>query len=131
MLQCLLQPERTASDAAAPATFSAAAIVKNGLRQQGFKVEKVAGFARKREMLQLLERTLQAPGVRIFIGEETGLAPMDGISVVTAPYQAGGQVLGVLGVIGPTRMAYERVIPVVQAAADALGSALNPEAPAP
>ncbi len=82
-------------------------------------------FARKREILQLLERTLQAPGVRIFIGEETGLAPLDGISVVTAPYIAGGQVLGVLGVIGPTRMAYERVIPVVQAAADALGSAMN------
>ena len=88
-------------------------------------------FARKREILQLLERTLQAPGVRIFIGEETGLAPLDGLSVVTAPYMAGGRVLGVLGVIGPTRMAYERVIPVVQAAADALGSALNPDAPTP
>ena len=88
-------------------------------------------FARKREILQLLERTLQAPGVRIFIGEETGLAPLDGVSVVTAPYIAGGRVLGVLGVIGPTRMAYERVIPVVQAAADALGSALNPDASAP
>lgn len=82
-------------------------------------------FARKREILQLLERTLQAPGVRIFIGEETGLAPLDGVSVVTAPYMAGGQVLGVLGVIGPTRMAYQRVIPVVQAAADALGAALD------
>jgi heat-inducible transcriptional repressor len=83
-------------------------------------------FARKREILQLLERTLQAPGVRIFIGEETGLAPLDGLSVVTAPYLAGGQVLGVLGVIGPTRMAYERVIPVVQAAANALGAAIDP-----
>ncbi len=88
-------------------------------------------FARKREILQLLERTLRAPGVRIFIGEETGLAPHDSVSVVTAPYMAGGQVLGVLGVIGPTRMAYDRVIPVVQAAADALGAALNPEPPAP
>ena len=87
-------------------------------------------FARKREILQLLERTLQAPGVRIFIGEETGLAPLDGVSVVTAPYMAGGQVLGVLGVIGPTRMAYERVIPVVQAAADALGAAIDPPQPA-
>ncbi len=88
--------------------------------------ELFEAFARKREILQLLERTLQAPGVRIFIGEETGLAPLDGISVVTAPYIAGGQVLGVLGVIGPTRMAYERVIPVVQAAADALGAAMKP-----
>ncbi len=87
-------------------------------------------FARKREILQLLERTVQAPGVRIFIGEETGLAPLEGMSLVTAPYVAGGgsgQVLGVLGVIGPTRMAYERVIPVVQAAADALGAAIHSE----
>jgi len=88
-------------------------------------------FARKREILQLLERTIRAPGVRIFIGEDTGLAPHDGVSVVTAPYMAGGQVLGVLGVIGPTRMAYDRVIPVVQAAADVLGAALNPESTAP
>ena len=86
--------------------------------------ELFEAFARKREILQLLERTVHAPGVRIFIGEETGLAPLDGVSLVTAPYVAGGQVLGVLGVIGPTRMAYDRVIPVVQAAADALGDAL-------
>lgn len=90
--------------------------------------ELFEAFARKREILQLLERTAHAPGVRIFIGEETGLAPLEGVSLVTAPYVAGGRVLGVLGVIGPTRMAYERVIPVVQAAADALGSALNPGA---
>ncbi|TZF87255.1 heat-inducible transcriptional repressor HrcA [Cognatilysobacter lacus] len=82
-------------------------------------------FSRKREILQLLERTALAPGVRIFIGEETGLAPLDGVSLVTAPYSSGGQVLGVLGVIGPTRMAYERIIPVVQAAADVLGDALR------
>ncbi len=81
-------------------------------------------FARKREILQLLERTISAPGVRIFIGEETGLAPMDGVSLVAAPYRASGQVLGVLGVIGPTRMAYQQVIPLVQAAADALGAAM-------
>jgi len=83
-------------------------------------------FASKREILQLLERTQKAPGVRIFIGEETGLAPLDGMSLVTAPYAAGGQVLGVLGVIGPSRMAYDRVIPVVQATADMLGAALQP-----
>jgi heat-inducible transcriptional repressor len=95
-------------------------------------------FARKREILQLLERTISAPGVRIFIGEETGLAPMDGVSLVAAPYRASGQVLGVLGVIGPTRMAYQQVIPLVQAAADALGAAmlrpgddLNRAAPTP
>lgn len=82
-------------------------------------------FSRKREILQLLERTVQAPGVRIFIGEETGLAPLEGVSLVTAPYHADGRVLGVLGVIGPTRMAYDRVIPVVQAAAEALGDAIQ------
>jgi heat-inducible transcriptional repressor len=91
--------------------------------------ELFEAFARKREILQLLERTIHAPGVRIFIGEETGLAPLEGVSLVTAPYTAGGQVLGVLGVIGPTRMAYDRVIPVVQAAADVLGAALNPDRP--
>ncbi|RNF85428.1 heat-inducible transcriptional repressor HrcA [Montanilutibacter psychrotolerans] len=87
--------------------------------------ELFEAFARKREILQLLERTVQAPGVRIFIGEETGLAPLEGVSLVTASYGAAGRVLGVLGVIGPTRMAYDRVIPVVQAAADALGDAFG------
>ena len=89
--------------------------------------ELFEAFARKREILQLLERTIRAPGVRIFIGEETGLAPLEGMSLVTAPYGAGGRTLGVLGVIGPTRMAYERVIPVVQATAAVLGAALHPE----
>ena len=63
--------------------------------------------------------------MRIFIGEETGIAPLESVSLVTAPYGAGGRVLGVLGVIGPTRMAYDRVIPVVQAAAGVLGAALE------
>jgi len=87
--------------------------------------ELFEAFARKREILQLLERTVRAPGVRIFIGEETGLAPLEGVSLVTAPYAASGRVLGVLGVIGPTRMAYDRVIPVVQATAEVLGAALG------
>lgn len=82
-------------------------------------------FAEKRELLQLLERTAKAPGMRVFIGEETGLAPLGGMSLVSAPYGREGQVLGVLGVIGPSRMAYERVIPVVEAAAAALGAALD------
>lgn len=85
-------------------------------------------FAEKRELLQLLERTAKAPGMRVFIGEETGLAPLEGMSLVTAPYGAVGHVLGVLGVIGPSRMAYERVIPVVEATAAVLGAALAPDA---
>ena len=87
--------------------------------------ELFEAFSRKREILQLLERTARAPGVRIFIGEESGVAPLESVSLVTAPYAAGGRVLGVLGVIGPTRMAYDRVIPVVQAAAGVLGQALE------
>ena len=87
--------------------------------------ELFEAFARKREILQLLDRTVQAEAVRIFIGEETGMAPLEGVSLVAAPYGSGGRVLGVLGVLGPTRMAYDRVIPVVQAAADALGAALD------
>ena len=85
-------------------------------------------FAEKRELLQLLERTAKAPGMRVFIGEETGLAPLEGMSLVTAPYGGGGRMLGVLGVIGPSRMAYERVIPVVEATAAVLGAALSPDA---
>ena len=87
--------------------------------------ELFEAFSRKREILQLLERTVDAPGVRIFIGEETGLAPLEGVSLVTSSYGSGGQVLGVIGAIGPTRMAYDRVIPVVQATAGALGAALD------
>lgn len=82
-------------------------------------------FTRKKELLQLLEGCADARGVRLFIGEESGVAPLEQCSLVTAPYGAGGQVLGVLGVIGPTRMAYDRVIPMVQATARVLGAALN------
>ena len=82
-------------------------------------------FAEKRELLQLLERTAKAPGMRVFIGEETGIAPLEGMSLVIAPYGRDGRVLGVLGVIGPSRMAYERVIPVVEATAAILGAALD------
>ncbi len=85
-------------------------------------------FSSKREILQLLERTIQAPGVRIFIGEETGVVSLEGVSLVTAPYMADGQVLGVLGVIGPRRMAYDRMIPLVQATAEVLGAAFSPGA---
>ncbi|MGH8028506.1 MAG: heat-inducible transcriptional repressor HrcA [Arenimonas sp.] len=88
-------------------------------------------FSNKREILGLLERCTQATGVRDFIGEESGLAPLGACAVVTAPYVHQGRVLGVLGVIGPTRMAYERVIPMVRATADLLGQALNTEAKAP
>lgn len=87
--------------------------------------ELFEAFTRKKELLQLLEGCAHARGVRLFIGEESGVAPLDQCSLVTAPYGVDGRVLGVLGVIGPTRMAYERVIPMVQATAQVLGAALK------
>ena len=88
-------------------------------------------FQRKRELLVLLEDCAHAEGVRLFIGEEAGFTALDGCSLVTAPYGVQGRPLGVLGVIGPTRMAYQRVIPVVQATAQILSSALNQARQAP
>jgi heat-inducible transcriptional repressor len=82
-------------------------------------------FQKKNELLQLMEVCAKAPGVRLFIGEESGFAALDGCSVVTASYGVQGRVLGAVGVIGPTRMAYERVIPVVHATAGLLSEALN------
>jgi len=85
-------------------------------------------FARKRDILHLLDNALTARGVQIFIGEESGYDIFEQCSVVTAPYLSAGRVLGVLGVIGPTRMPYDRVIPVVDVTARLLGAALTPRA---
>ncbi len=82
-------------------------------------------FNEKHDMLRLLDNCLQAQGIQIFIGHESGYQMLDDISLVTAPYMLDNQVVGVLGVIGPTRMAYERVIPIVDVTAKLLGSALN------
>ena len=82
-------------------------------------------FSEKRGLLHLLDHALNARGVQIFIGEESGYNALDECSVVTAPYGADQQVLGVLGVIGPTRMAYDRVIPIVDITARLLSAALN------
>ncbi len=87
--------------------------------------ELFEAFQRKRDLLMLLESCSRAEGVRLFIGEESGFNALDGWSLVTAPYGVEGRVLGVLGVIGPTRMAYQRVIPVVQATAQIVSGALN------
>src|SRR5687768_1188660 len=82
-------------------------------------------FERKTALLQLLEFSRKAEGVQIFIGEECGVVTMDEFSVVTAPYKVDGKTVGTLAVIGPTRMAYERVIPVVDMTARLLSSALS------
>lgn len=85
-------------------------------------------FNHKRDLLHLFDQCLHAEGVQIFVGEESGCEVLEGCSVVTAPYSVEGQVLGVLGVIGPTRMAYDRVIPVVDVTARLLAAALNDHA---
>ena len=82
-------------------------------------------FSRKRLILDLLDRSIHANGVQIFIGEESGYRIFDGCSVITAPYHVDDDTIGVLGVIGPTRMAYDRVVPIVDITARLLESALS------
>jgi heat-inducible transcriptional repressor len=82
-------------------------------------------FNHKRGVIHLLDQCLEAEGVQIFIGEESGYRAFDHCSLVSAPYSVNDQVVGVLGVIGPTRMAYEKVIPFVDVTAKLLGAALN------
>jgi heat-inducible transcriptional repressor len=82
-------------------------------------------FNEKHDILKLLDNCLRAEGIQIFIGQESGYHILDDISLVTAPYMLDNKVVGVLGIIGPTRMAYERVIPIVDVTAKLLGSALN------
>ena len=82
-------------------------------------------FEQKTSLMQLLDVSSKATGVQIFIGGEAQLVPMDDMSIVTAPYEVNGKIVGTLGVIGPTRMAYERVIPIVDITAKLLSSALS------
>jgi heat-inducible transcriptional repressor len=82
-------------------------------------------FEQKTGLMQLLDVSSKAGGVQIFIGGESQLVPLDEMSVVTSPYAVNGKIVGTLGVIGPTRMAYERVIPIVDITAKLLSSALS------
>ncbi|WP_305821694.1 heat-inducible transcriptional repressor HrcA [Massilia brevitalea] len=82
-------------------------------------------FEQKTGLMQLLDVSSRAGGVQIFIGGESKLVPMDEMSIVTAPYEVNGKIVGTLGVIGPTRMAYERVIPIVDITAKLLSNALS------
>lgn len=91
-----------------------------------------SAFAERRKILHLLDKSSMAEEVQIFIGHESGYDILDYLSVVAAPYTVNGEVIGVLGVIGPTRMPYDRVIPVVDITARMLGEALDArEAPGP
>ena len=82
-------------------------------------------FERRASLMQLLDNSQHADGVQIFIGGESGYSALDECSMVTSPYEVDGSVVGTLGVIGPTRMAYERVIPIVDITAKLLSNALS------
>lgn len=82
-------------------------------------------FEHKTRLMQLLEISSRAQGVQIYIGGESSTVPLDEMSMVLSPYEVDGKVVGTLGVIGPTRMAYERVIPIVDITARLLSSALS------
>jgi heat-inducible transcriptional repressor len=82
-------------------------------------------FEHKTRLMQLLDISGRAQGVQIYIGGESELVPLDELSMVVAPYEVDGRVVGTLGVIGPTRMAYERVIPIVDITAKLLSNALS------
>ncbi len=82
-------------------------------------------FNHKQDILHLLDQALDGQGIQLFIGEESGYKALDDCSIVTSTYEADGEILGVLGIIGPTRMSYEKVIPIVDMTAKILGSTLK------
>lgn len=90
------------------------------------KLKQLFGmFEEKTGLLQLLDVSSRAEGIQVFIGGESALVPMEDMAVITAPYNVDGRIVGTLGVIGPTRMAYERVIPIVDITAKLLSGALS------
>ncbi len=98
----------------------------NDLAQMDLLRSLFDSFSQKHELLHLLDESMGAEGLQIFIGEESGYRPLDHCSLITSPYKIDNEVAGVLGVIGPTRMAYDRVIPIVDVTAKLLGDALKP-----
>ena len=118
-------------DAPSPGDY----VLSGGANLMGFQelgdVARLRGLFevldRKRELLNLFDQCLGAEGVQIFIGEESGYRVLDEVSVVTAPYFVDGQMAGRIGVIGPTRMAYSRIIPLVKQTARLFGAGLSEE----
>ncbi|WP_299454506.1 heat-inducible transcriptional repressor HrcA [uncultured Pigmentiphaga sp.] len=82
-------------------------------------------FEKKTDLMQLFDMSSRAQGVQIYIGGDSQLVPMEEVSIITAPYGVDGKVVGTVGVIGPTRMSYERVIPIVDITARLLSNALS------
>lgn len=92
------------------------------------QLEKLfTAFTQKQEILHILDQCLQSERVQMFIGEESGYDAFREYSVITSRYRVDGETVGVLGVIGPTRMRYDKIIPVVELAAKVLGTLLNPD----
>jgi heat-inducible transcriptional repressor len=99
-------------------------LLDNATAEEMLKLRELFdAFEQKKDLLHLLERCTRAQGIQVFIGEEAGYKVLGDYSVITAPYHDGARTLGVLGVIGPTRMAYERVIPIVDVTARMLSLA--------
>lgn len=129
LLQAVALADQALGGQAAPSDF----VISGGSNLMGFQeladVQRLKtlfeAFDHKRDLLGLFDQCLNADGVQIFIGGESGYTVLDECSVVTAPYTVNGQVAGVLGVIGPTRMAYQRLIPLVAEAAKSLSGALK------
>ncbi len=84
-----------------------------------------AAFKQKQQIMGLLDQSLAADGVKIFIGEETGNQGLQDCSIISAPYKKQGESIGVLAVVGPTRMHYDKVIPIVDVTAKMLSAALD------
>jgi heat-inducible transcriptional repressor len=82
-------------------------------------------FEQKTQLMRLLDISSQAAGVRIFIGGESQVVPFEELSIVSAPYEVDGQVVGTLGVIGPTRMPYDRMIQIVDITSKLVSNALS------
>jgi heat-inducible transcriptional repressor len=91
--------------------------------------EKIRGylnaFEEKKKLLELLERTLEADGVQVFIGHEAALTEVQDISVISSPYRRDGSTIGSFGIVGPTRMDYRKYVPLVGFAADVLSNVLD------
>jgi heat-inducible transcriptional repressor len=131
MLDAISMAQRLFAQASVTEDIDYVIAGETNLMQHGEKasVDKLKrlfeAFNEKRDMLHLLDQSLKAEGIQIFIGQESGYRILDDYSLVTAPYSSDQGVVGVVGVIGPTRMAYERVIPLVDLTAKVLSSALN------
>jgi heat-inducible transcriptional repressor len=132
MIEAVEMAQKVFPEAEPPAEFVVAGETNlMGLDQVG-DVETLKGlfeaFGRQRDILHLLDQSMKADGVQIFIGHESGYELLDSYSIVAAPYANEDDTMGVLGVIGPTRMAYERIIPIVDITAKLLGRALKSSA---